>query len=539
MGLLDSSASVSFEADVKRIKANDRVAMRDEVDLSLRYFNKQQIADVENELMLRFPATQAGGSGQDIAPVCVPITPRFVAEQATLYNHQPQRWLSLEDGEQNDSTKELTQQLARVYGDAIGFDEVMHRWEQLVVLLGVCCLWPQIHKGKDGKLKPRPSIVLPHHLYPVPKDESKALEVDIADPDDYEGFVVETMVDQESVSSAKGAVYTYLADNEMVMYKGYGPEKPSTILGRAPQPLGMQPLVFWHRSLAVDQLLCVEDAVVARANRELNICWSVLMDTLRIQGWATPVKKLVNPGDAKARQVHGARFPVVLNIAEDYYFENSNAPFTEIMMVLRELVKQLAICERENPEDFSVEGAAAVSGFSKAVSSLPKITAREERAARARAVEQGPLWLRMRESLIKCGLMPEDVRKLKLNVQYRDIEFPQTPEEEAKGLETKFKYGLSSPAKELAHRRGITLEAAQAEIDENKAAGGGGDAAVPGEPTEAPTGARESGSMLERLINGGRKNKAPIGSDQRQAQRGIKRADERKQKAYEAAENLK
>jgi hypothetical protein len=220
---------------------------------------------------------------------------------------------------------------------------------------------------------------------------------------------------------------------------------------------------------------------------------------MRFQSYATPVKKLTDPSDPSAYQTHGARFPVVLNITEDFSYASASAPYGDLLNSLRELVKTLAILVRQNPEDFAFDAPAAVSGFSKLVSSLPKMEARQERATRARAIEQEELLPMMVAGFVSTGALPKEAMRLEPRVEFAPVEFPMSPSEFAQDLDTRIRYNLTTPAKELARKRGISVDAARVEIEAN-AEENGSTNADPAAAAEEP-----KRDIFSQLINGGRK----------------------------------
>jgi hypothetical protein len=448
---------------VKRIKHLERAQLREECKLAVDYLAGRQVNDVAQELETRFPATQAGGTGQEIEPLTINLTKRFVSEQATLYNKGVSRKLVDQSGQETDATKAQTLKLNRALDDA-NMDEVLHATERHTVLLEVCGLWIQ-----EQRKKLRPVVTLPHLIYPIaPPPDTRIAQFNGSDPEDYAGFVVETEYDRDDTTRADGALYTLLDDVQGIVYQGGGsPDEPHEVIAKFEHGLGINPLTFWHTSLPTDELITHSDATIARANRELNLAWSVLMDTLRMQGFATPVKKVTNKKDPSARQLHGSRFPVILDITEDFSYASAAAPFSDAVAVIQEFLAQLALSYRENPEDFSSRGAQAISGFAKAVSSLPKIQARQERARRAQAVEQQQLGPRVIKVLVRTGQLDSEALGMRWRVAYESIEFPMTPQETQQRLDVDIKYGLTTPAQELANRKHITVEEAKKQIEEN------------------------------------------------------------------------
>lgn len=461
--LFEPQAEGLFREAVKRIKQVERAKLREECKLAVDYLAGRQVDDVANELDTRFPATQAGGTGQEIEPLSINLTKRFVVEQATLYSQGVTRTLVDQEGKESEVTKAQTLKLNRALGDA-NVDESLHATEQHTVLLEACGLWPQV---KDKKLRLVPT--LPHYIYPVaPAPGEQIAQFNGADPDDYAGFVVETEYERDDVTRADGCLYTYLDKTQGVVYQGGGsPDEVHEVVAKFSHGLSVNPLTFWHTALPINELLPHSDATIARANREINVAWSVLMDTLRMQGFATPVKKVTNPRDPQARQLHGSRFPVILDITEDFSYAAAAAPFSDAVKVLQEFLAQLALSYRENPEDFSSQGAQAISGFAKAVSSLPKIQARQERARRAQAVEQQQLGPRVVPLLVSLGQLDAVATGMRWRVKYQDIEYPMTPQETQQRLDVDIKYGLTTPAQELAQRKHISLEEADAQVKAN------------------------------------------------------------------------
>src|SRR5512146_304163 len=99
-GLFEPQSEAIFREHVKRIKLGERQRLREECKLGVDYLAGRQVPDIENELQSRFPATQAGGTGQEIEPLTINITKRFVVEQATLYNQGVTRKLVDQDGKE-------------------------------------------------------------------------------------------------------------------------------------------------------------------------------------------------------------------------------------------------------------------------------------------------------------------------------------------------------------------------------------------------------------------------------------------------------
>ena len=262
-------------------------------------------------------------------------------------------------------------------------------------------------------------------------------------------------------------------------------------------------MTFWHRRVPLGELIVDTDPDIAYANQELNVAWSVLFDTMRFQGFATPVKKLNNPESPKARQRHGARFPVVIDINESFEYAVASVSYTEQVELLKTFSKTLAISKRMSPSDFSLDQQSAVSGFSKIVDSLPKLEARAERIRRLKYMEEQEAWPRNRAIMIRLGILDKASEQLSLRVKFADVDFPMSADEDIKRLDSDLKNNLTTRAKVLAERMGIGTEEAKKAVEENI------EENKKDQPEIAPQPEQPSGGFLGGSI-GKRKREKPI-----------------------------
>ncbi len=513
------------ETEIKNLlldaKKQARQRLKAESELAIDFLENRQIEHVRSELMRRYPRTQGGGSGQGIQPVCVPLTERYIAEAADAYNRTVKRKVANEDG----STDEAMTEVVNADLEACGYNERLHRVDQLDNLTGGCGVW---YQAKRGKL--RPVVTYAHQIHEVAPVDGAFM--DPADPDDYAGYVVEMHHAANDswqpsrgsfafITPAQVAYYTtamgdpFSAVESMQTYESpyRWPQVVDTDDQRGmDKELPLQMLTLWHKQLPVGGVIIDTDADIAQANLELNVQLSLLLDTIRVQGWAMPVLTLTNPEQAPQNMSWGARFPLALASGETASMLTSSAPYDEIVRALNAFVKFLAMAHRQSPNDFSLEHVGAASGFAKLVDSLPKLEARRERLARLKYLEEHVAWPRIAAVLKYLGRegFAGDISKKRLVVEFEGIEFPQSVDERTKEEEHDIKHGLTTPAKILAKRKGITVDQAEQEIAENReknremlaeqqAAQGQG----PGMPMRQP------GSGLGRLI--GRRDRQPAG----------------------------
>jgi hypothetical protein len=489
-------------------KKQARARMRGENEKAIDFLENRQIEHVRGELSRRYQRTQAGGAGQVIEPVTVPLVERYIAEAADAYNRPVTRKVLGEDGaELEEQTKTLNEEL-----DRAGYNERLHRVDQVNNLLGGCGLWFQ---AKRGML--RPVVAYPHQIHEVAPTSGEFM--DPGDPEDYAGYVVEMHWAAHDSSKPEQGAFALLSPAEVTYYtssmgdpfEGVEPASIRTYANpyRWPQvvdtddqrgmeaDLPLQMLTLWHKRMPVGCVVADTDSDITAANLELSVQLSVLLDTIRIQGWAMPVLKLTNPESAPANMSWGARFPLALALGEAAEMLTSNAPYAQIIEALNSFVKFLAIAHRQSPNDFSLNATAAASGFAKLVDSLPKLEARRERLARLKYIEERVAWPRIASILRYLGKpgFSGDVSKMHLSVEFADIEFPQSVDERARLEEHEIKHNLTTPAKILAKRKGIPIEEAEAEITENAERNG----ATQQQAAPAPFG-RQLGQGLGTLI---------------------------------------
>lgn len=464
--------TATLRQQVRNLKSEGRKRLKVEYQRAISYLKGDQRNDVERLLVDRFPSTQDADSGQRIAPVVMPMVDRYVAEASTVYNRTVKRSLVSEDGTVNG-------EMTKTYNDALErakYDEVMHANEKLTNLIKTSCV---NFEAKRGEL--RPAIKYAHDVYPVIGDNAEFIEA--GDPDDYAGFVVELFWADEDITKAQKRTFVHMVRESFTFYTGSEPDKPDKVISVWDNPYvwpqtieelnpedgtrklikGTFPgrmLTFWHTSLPIGELIIDSDPTIVDANRELNVAWSLLYDTLRFQSYAIPVYKTNKP-DTKARRKWGARFPAVIGLDETFEMASAAVNYTEQVEVLKVFSKQLAVTQRASPNDFAIDQTAAISGFAKMVDSLPKIEARDDRIKRLLYLEQFVSWPRQCAVLVHLGILPKSAFGLKLRTEFDKITFPETQGERAKRIETDTKYNLTNPVDMLMKERGLTEDEAK------------------------------------------------------------------------------
>lgn len=501
-----------------RAQAERGDARRDEEwAQSVEFLSGDQRKHTEAELKRRYPARQAQAKGECIHALSIDLASRYVNEAADIYNHQVGRTLVDESGnEQEKPTKQLNAALADV-----GFDELMHLLERRVCMLDSAVLWPGVKRGElVGQ------VITPNLIHPVQPVDN--LDVDGGDQCDYLGHVVElakigkTGEEKQWVFVTPAAHYYYKSStwSEVGDYQ----VRPNAALtweqkqetddhkGSVAE-LPLQLLTFWHNERPTGTLLPITDSI-AKLNLEVNVQWSVIMDTMMHQGFGLPVLSLLDAAKVPQSISAGPIFALALEAGETATSLTHANDYAGMVNALMSLSQLEMMCRELNPNDFALQRAAPASGFAKLIDSLPKLRARAERVQRYMRMESQLLWPRLCACLVYLGKLDAGARKLKMRVKFGNIEIPYSTDEQQKRDDWDISHGLTTAAEILAKRRGITVDEAEKIIEENKAkkatVGGNGDDqpddgenpdAVKGMPQTAEQRSATGKSLIARLVS--------------------------------------
>ncbi|HJW76565.1 MAG TPA: hypothetical protein VJ787_13025 [Thermoleophilia bacterium] len=470
-----------IKRSLREAKLAGRAAFRADIELVETYLDGPVDDVITSELHRRFPGAM-DDSAQAIYPVSLPLVQRFIAEQATAYSHDVRRYFVDDDGSETDATRELSDQLQRGLGD--GYDELMHRHEQLMIALrpAPSVLW---HQVKRGKLTPR--IVSPADVWPLLID-SEAM-IDRADQHDYAAHIIDVTAGASSLADHKRR-FVALTAAETVLYEG-NEISIDKVLGRWPNPftwpqaedvpmaggvsarlreLPLLMLSYWHAATPTE-LMPRPAASVAKLNHEINVLLSLLFDSIRFQSYSVLALKLSDPSSVAARQRYGARFPLRLGMADDASFLTAGNSYLEQIAVLKDVTRLLAVSERLSPNDVATAGAIPASGWAKLIDSLPKLEARHEHIGRLARHEIELGMPRVVSILTTIGKLDMAARRLQMRVKFADIEVPLTTQERAQRDDWDLAHGMTTEAKLLAKRDGISELEAQEAVTANKSSG--------------------------------------------------------------------
>lgn len=481
MATLDMYASSGSDEARRALAAHkvmgQRSAYRESVSLSVRYMNSQQWGDVETELRQRYEEAQIGSRGDQIRPQMIPLMQRYIDEAASVYNRDVTRVLVDESGQETEATKKVTDQLRRMLDDA-SYDLTMHKVDQYAVACKTVGMW---YQARAGKL--RPQVITANNLYPLPPTDHTWH--DPSDQNDYMATVVSLSTHADGtadrrwawVESAQTGFYhgqTFDSVNGEFDWRTNPYQWPQTYdtddLRGATAVLPLNMITYWHRDKSVDTILPDTDAEIARLNREINVQWAVLLDTLSHQGWSQLVMNLVNKGAPPVEMPIGTRFALPLGVDESASMLSSAVNYTDIVTSLGNFVRLMALALRQSPNDFAIEGSSVASGFAKLVDSLPKIEARNDRMAVLRKQERELAWPRLAVIGNHLGYFDAPIEKLAtltLQTKFADYDIPLSTDEQVRREEHDIRHGMTSPARLLASRNNISIEDAQKLIDEN------------------------------------------------------------------------
>lgn len=521
MSIFDRHTPEQIATLVKRAEPSG--ASKGEHDRALDYLAGRMVPHVKDELARRYASTQKVKAGDEMMPQTLPLVERFAAEAANAYDKGVKRRVVGEDGEESEATERVTYALNNL-ADEMDLDESLYTLDQIQSVVEACGGWVAMKRGR-----PTLRMAYAHQAHLVRSEEPG---FDAASQRDYEAFVIEL-----GSSGSTKSQYAWVARGETAYYEAHSATSAREIdvhanpwtwpqvrddaaetARPAIQSLPIMPLIWWHRRPPMRQILPDVDSTVASIGHELNLAWSALMDIFRLQSFATLV--LQEMQDRGAFRLWGMRFPLKMTPGESAQYLSANVNYDGLVNMLISYQRVAALALRMNPNDFSIQQQAAMSGFAKLVDSLPKLEARNSRVRRLRRTEADYLWPVLCSLMIWRGDVGQEAQKMRLVTDFPDVEFPESPDEIAKRLETDIKYNLDTPAHVLARRKGISLEDAKSAIAENaeinrelKSSTPGEQAQSPGQPpAQAPSGGLPRlGDLIRK--SGAKKQEAKDGDD--------------------------
>jgi hypothetical protein len=478
--LFESTTEQAVVESLRRARGQARKRMTADYNKAIDFLDERAVQHVRAALELRYPSHQAQQPGERIQPVHIPLTERFVHESASAYNRPVTR--TLHDAESLDPDDDATAALARVPG-VDNLNAALHRCDQISTLLKSCAPWIQVRRGRVV-LRP----IVPQNTHPVATGETYA---DAADPDDYQGYVVELGV-SEDVSYVQKMRYVFVGAEAHAYYTASEPYEPEGKIkivdnpmvwpqvvddtldgiptGRAQvQELPLQMITWMHHGRH-GELIPDTDVSIVDLNLEIDVTISAMLHDLRMHGGAQMFMQLGNPDEVPGRLAFGSNFVLPLGPDETVGYAGSPVNYESIVRAVNDIVRMFANAKRQSPNDYSIADVGPESGFAKAVASLPKLEARNERIEQLEMFEGELLWPRLGASIdFLGGHLPRPASSYVMRTQFSEIEFPRTTQEITTEGEFRLKHGLDSPASMLAQERGISEEEAQEIVDKNKA----------------------------------------------------------------------
>ncbi len=445
-----------LEDTCRQAKHAARGAMEGSYDLAVDYAEGRQLVDVESQLQTRFSFSQSGDAGQEMAAFALPLTQRFIDEQASLYSSGVTRRL-VDDNNNVDS--EATERASRVI-EEVAFDQVMSQVEEKGTLLKSCGLLYQ--EDAEGRFTPEP--YWPQNIMPIESETHGASWR----ADTYAGHILRYRFGEADATRAARNRYALVARAGTTLYEAQAndPCKMGKILdGRENPYADLMPLIVWHPTIP-SELIPVTDVPIVTVNRELNVAWSTILHTFRFQHGST-LWRQKGMEDLKAQAPWGPAWPYVTNPDEAVSYLQSGVPWDGLVSFLQSIAQVLMMLESMGPGVLSLEGRQVASGFAKKMDMLPQLKSRAKRETWA-VHQERTNWPLLRTALNRHDSSVNISESLRLQVTFGELEIPLTIQEQVDQAEFDLAHGLTSEAQILAQRGGMSLDEAQKTIDENK-----------------------------------------------------------------------
>jgi len=473
----------ALKASLTALERQERDEWAELMDRAVEYSDGEMLRDTQELLRVQYKESNSAAiDGERIQPVPIPLLKKFVDDTATAYTQGVVRKLvHRETGEQDARGEELTKQLEDCLGE-VEFDSMRETLDRRVTTLRSCCEFMQIENGELD-----PVLFNPQHVLPI-RDPDKP--INLANQKSYMGFVLDT---QQRLRNNK-KVYAVVTPSQSFQFEAESIDKfetnniidgsnrknplrwPMQVVdaqGRPTNKVVDQPVMLlnvWHRTKPMGELIPMAEPVGLNVARQLNVSWSSVLDVLRFQPGAIPVWKVSEVNRAPAKAPTGVRFPAVVlgGGLEDVTYSQPGNDYQGLVYCLTSLAQTLALTLQLSPGDFSLEQRAAMSGFAKLVEKLPQLGARKRKTRHYARMEQRT-WPALGATLIWLGKLPEEARNYKLITTFEDIKIPRSVDERIAEEKHDIEHGFRSAAEMLAERDGISIDDAEARIEENLA----------------------------------------------------------------------
>jgi len=155
---------------------------------------------------------------------------------------------------------------------------------------------------------------------------------------------------------------------------------------------------------------------------------------------------------------------------EDISMVSAANDYAGISRLLQLFAKLVAITHAMSPNDFSPDQVSAASGFAKMVDNLPKLQIRDQRVKWFSLLERTQGWPRIASVLRWLGVMPGDIGRYRLQVEFKGARFPLSISERVAEEQHDLSLGITTPAKILADKANVSVDQAEAAIADNRGA---------------------------------------------------------------------
>lgn len=447
-----------------RTRAIREAMAGDDLSIAWGYRQGDFEPDITQALYNAFREAQKHDFQIRIRPYMVSLVELYLSELATAYESGVRYVLLNEDGTEDE---ELTKQFAEVLADD-GWDLFMSEVEVALELFqsaGVFYQWDE-DGVQDCILR------LPDQVFPVAPVEGP---FHAANQKSYLGFVFaadevggrDTGEDASWVLSTPEGQLTYTSDDPLEIPTGQGVEIQNQL--RAPGSGALlNRFSVWHSAWPTNRLLQTHEPMIVHATRELCIAFSALMDVFRYQAGAAVVVTGFDPesGRASPKVPTGARSPFVVQEGSSASYISPDNKFQEKVAFLRDVARFTGQLMSLSPGDFSSEARQVQSGFAKQVENLPKLK-RSRKKKKLLRIQETRNAGRLLGGYVAAGRMPATALQRRLAAEFDDEGTVRSIDEEIAKDKHEWDHGLSTPAMKLAAREGISVEDAQARIDEN------------------------------------------------------------------------
>ena len=422
---------------------------RDLIRVLYRYL-RRDMRDARDQRERYYPKTHS-----EHIQKTVPLIFRIARELATLYVRPPaRRYIG------NGITEAVEERIGSIMRGS-ELNQTMRTAQEQLVAMAQSTVW----------VWPVPEVGGVRLLTPPPHDQAVEMSDPTSDSErDVRAWWLRLPVGQDTVTGLVTYAVAKISNDEAIWVDGPADMKERGIWSEdGSNPIGRIPAVrLKGADPAPGEFWCPVPEDLVDAQRGVNHMMTDLALVARMQGHGQPVVKGISSVQASEMELGPESIIGLADTDGDFSFAQARPDLAGFQGVLDHYLRAVISTNGLNPA--TVIKSTAITALGKQLEILDREVERKRQIVEFQRAERSVynisrLWV---NHLRNTDLLPE----ARVEVEYLDHPMPADPLHDAQATKMNVEMGLTSPARELARREGIGIEAAAIQVAENLASSG-------------------------------------------------------------------